>query len=118
MNTGLQDAHNLAWKLGLVMNKLAPASLLQSYQDERVPMADRAIALSSSLILRGRDLGVIRHYINRLFLMLSPLLIYFRSSIFPRNANMVRQDEMDFVSRLSEKYVVLGRFLLCILYTK
>ncbi|KAF9388313.1 hypothetical protein CPB97_001237 [Podila verticillata] len=89
MNTGLQDAHNLAWKLGLVMNKLAPASLLQSYQDERVPMADRAIALSSSLILRGRDLGVIRHYINRLFLMLSPLLIYFRSSIFPRNANML-----------------------------
>ncbi|KAG0034440.1 hypothetical protein BGZ81_004690 [Podila clonocystis] len=58
MNTGLQDAHNLAWKLALVMNKIAPASLLQSYEEERVPMADRAIALSSSLILRARDQGL------------------------------------------------------------
>ncbi|KAI9241041.1 MAG: FAD binding domain-containing protein [Podila humilis] len=89
MNTGLQDAHNLAWKLGLVMNKLAPATLLQSYQDERVPMADRAIALSSSMILRGRDLSLVGHYINRMFLMLSPLLIYFRSRFFPRSANML-----------------------------
>ncbi|KAG0334296.1 hypothetical protein BG000_008461 [Podila horticola] len=89
MNTGLQDAHNLAWKLGLVLNKIAPASLLQSYEEERVPMADRAIALSSSLILRARDQGVIHHYIKRLFLILSPLLIYFRSTIFPRSASML-----------------------------
>ncbi|KAG0092263.1 hypothetical protein BGZ92_010401 [Podila epicladia] len=54
MNTGLQDAYNLAWKLGLVMNKLAPATLLQSYHVERQPMADRAIALSSALMLEIR----------------------------------------------------------------
>ncbi|KAG0357150.1 hypothetical protein BG005_003859 [Podila minutissima] len=89
MNTGLQDAHNLAWKLGLVMNKIAPARLLLSYEEERVPMADRAIALSSSLILRARDQGVIRHYIKRLFLIVSPLLVYFRSTVFPRSANML-----------------------------
>lgn len=35
MNTGLQDAHNLAWKLHLVLAGAAEPSLLQSYQDER-----------------------------------------------------------------------------------
>ncbi|KAG0034445.1 hypothetical protein BGZ81_004695 [Podila clonocystis] len=89
MNTGLQDAHNLAWKLALVMNKLAPASILQSYHEERQPMADRAIALSSRLLLRARDQGTIHHYIKRMFLTLSPLLAYVQSTVFPRAASML-----------------------------
>src|SRR5262249_31904151 len=35
MNTGMQDAHNLGWKLGLVLNSRSPASLLDSYHPER-----------------------------------------------------------------------------------
>jgi 2-polyprenyl-6-methoxyphenol hydroxylase-like FAD-dependent oxidoreductase len=35
MNTGMQDAHNLAWKLAAVANGSAPPSLLDSYHDER-----------------------------------------------------------------------------------
>jgi 2-polyprenyl-6-methoxyphenol hydroxylase-like FAD-dependent oxidoreductase len=31
MNTGLQDAYNLAWKLALVIRQRAPISLLESY---------------------------------------------------------------------------------------
>lgn len=31
MNTGLQDASNLAWKLALVLRRVAPASLLDTY---------------------------------------------------------------------------------------
>jgi len=39
MNTGLQDAYNLAWKLsGVVDKKLKPA-ILDSYADERMPVA-------------------------------------------------------------------------------
>ncbi|CAB3767119.1 FAD-dependent monooxygenase [Paraburkholderia solisilvae] len=38
MNTGLQDAHNLAWKLSLVARGLARAALLDSYSDERRPV--------------------------------------------------------------------------------
>lgn len=38
MNTGMQDAYNLAWKLALVYNGLASESLLESYQDERHPV--------------------------------------------------------------------------------
>lgn len=39
MNTGLQDVHNLAWKLGLVEKGLASPDLLDSYQQERHPVA-------------------------------------------------------------------------------
>ena len=39
-NSGVQDADNLAWKLQLVVDGAAPASLLDSYHDERAAAAD------------------------------------------------------------------------------
>ncbi|WP_024804182.1 FAD-dependent monooxygenase [Nocardia sp. BMG51109] len=39
MNTGIQDAHNLAWKLAGVVEGWAPAQLLSSYENERRPVA-------------------------------------------------------------------------------
>ncbi|KAF9336408.1 hypothetical protein BG006_008815 [Podila minutissima] len=89
MNTGLQDAHNLAWKLALVLNKLSPPRLLKSYQEERMPMADRAIALSSKLLAGDRDQGTVWHIFRMLFLMLSPLLMYINSTSFPRLISML-----------------------------
>jgi 2-polyprenyl-6-methoxyphenol hydroxylase-like FAD-dependent oxidoreductase len=44
MNTGLQDAYNLAWKLALVTSGRADARLLDSYEDERIPVATRLLA--------------------------------------------------------------------------
>ena len=38
MNTGIQDAINLGWKLALVIRGTAPASLLDSYDAERRPV--------------------------------------------------------------------------------
>ncbi len=43
MNTGLQDAYNLAWKLALVVKDRAQAALLDSYEEERVPVARRLL---------------------------------------------------------------------------
>ncbi|MGE9296525.1 MAG: FAD-dependent monooxygenase, partial [Puniceicoccales bacterium] len=40
MNTGLQGAHNLAWKLAAVVNGLAGEALLDTYQAERKPVAE------------------------------------------------------------------------------
>jgi 2-polyprenyl-6-methoxyphenol hydroxylase-like FAD-dependent oxidoreductase len=39
MNTGIQDAYNLAWKLALVLDAAAPEALLDSYEAERRPVA-------------------------------------------------------------------------------
>jgi 2-polyprenyl-6-methoxyphenol hydroxylase-like FAD-dependent oxidoreductase len=44
MNTGLQDAYNLAWKLALVVSGRAGAALLDSYAEERVPVAQRLLS--------------------------------------------------------------------------
>ena len=38
MNTGIQDSHNLAWKLAAVVAGTAGAELLDSYQTERLPV--------------------------------------------------------------------------------
>ena len=43
MNTGLQDAYNLAWKLALVVKGQADAALLDSYEAERIPVAKRLL---------------------------------------------------------------------------
>ena len=39
MNSGIQDSHNLAWKLDLVLRGLAEDSLLDTYEAERRPVA-------------------------------------------------------------------------------
>lgn len=44
MNTGLQDAYNLAWKLALVVSGRAGTALLDSYADERIPVAQRLLS--------------------------------------------------------------------------
>lgn len=38
MNTGIQDAYNLGWKLALVINGNAPDRLLDTYETERLPV--------------------------------------------------------------------------------
>ena len=42
MNTGIQDAYNLAWKLALVING-APETLLDSYEAERLPVGRKVL---------------------------------------------------------------------------
>lgn len=50
-NTGIQDAHNLAWKIAAVLDGAADISLLDSYEAERLPVAratsERASARSA-----------------------------------------------------------------------
>src|SRR2546428_1937173 len=43
MNTGLQDAYNLGWKLALVVDGRARVALLDSYEAERIPVAQRLL---------------------------------------------------------------------------
>lgn len=39
MNTSVQDAYNLGWKLGHVLRHAAPEALLDTYEEERLPVA-------------------------------------------------------------------------------
>ncbi|MFE0021616.1 FAD-dependent oxidoreductase [Amycolatopsis sp. NPDC059021] len=47
MNTGIQDAHNLGWKLAAVIKGASP-TLLDSYEAERRPVAAYVLALSNA----------------------------------------------------------------------
>ena len=38
MNTGIQDAHNLAWKIASLLKGVAPSSILATYKTERKPV--------------------------------------------------------------------------------
>ncbi|MEU3709213.1 FAD-dependent monooxygenase [Streptomyces catenulae] len=49
LNTGVQDAYNLGWKLGQVLRHGAPDTLLDSYEAERLPIADHILDTSTRL---------------------------------------------------------------------
>ena len=58
-NAGIQDAHNLAWKLAAVVQGMAGPALLDTYHDERRPVGlltmEQALARWGSRIGEGAD---------------------------------------------------------------
>lgn len=48
MNTGIQDAHNIAWKFAAVVHEAAAPRLLDTYEAERRPVAAHVLALSDA----------------------------------------------------------------------
>jgi 2,4-dichlorophenol 6-monooxygenase len=46
LNSGIQDAHNIAWKLALMLRGVAGSALLDSYELERRPVVQRNVAWS------------------------------------------------------------------------
>ncbi len=50
LNTGLADAFNLMWKLNQVINHGKNPELLQSYEDERQPVARSVVETSGELV--------------------------------------------------------------------
>ncbi|NVI90650.1 FAD-dependent monooxygenase [Actinomadura sp. BRA 177] len=48
LNTGVQDAYNLGWKLAAVING-GPPALLDTYEEERLPVAAGVLGISTKL---------------------------------------------------------------------
>jgi 2-polyprenyl-6-methoxyphenol hydroxylase-like FAD-dependent oxidoreductase len=92
MNTGIQDAHNLAWKLALVTRGIARPELLDSYESERRPMAqdllrgtDRATRTMAEVVRFRNPLAV---GLRNGFLALASRLDFVRSNL-TRSLSMV-----------------------------
>jgi putative polyketide hydroxylase len=70
LNTGVQDVHNLAWKIAAVLRGKADASLLDSYHDERQPLGQiitrnsLANALSMGRTARQSNVLPRREFLN------------------------------------------------------
>src|SRR5918997_2853044 len=96
MNTGIQDAYNLAWKLALVLEGHAPGSFLDSYHAERHPIGQRLLRTTDRMF----NVAATRN----------PLLIALRNFLIPRVLPRVmgkrsrRARAFRFVSQLGIKY--------------
>ncbi|WP_197373510.1 FAD-dependent monooxygenase [Mycolicibacterium baixiangningiae] len=70
MNTGMQDAFNLAWKLATALRGDGGPALLDSYHAERHPVAEKVIGFSGFLTKAGTLSGgprVVRNALMRVF---------------------------------------------------
>jgi 2-polyprenyl-6-methoxyphenol hydroxylase-like FAD-dependent oxidoreductase len=57
LNTSVQDAYNLGWKLAHVLRGGADEALLDSYQEERFPVAAEVLGISTGLHHADRGAG-------------------------------------------------------------
>ena len=55
LNTGVQDAVNLGWKLAQVVNRTSPESLLDTYHAERHPVGARVLHNTMAQVALGRS---------------------------------------------------------------
>ena len=76
LNTGVQDAVNLGWKLAQVVNGTSPGSLLDTYHAERHPVAARVLhnTMAQVALLRPLDdqLKALRDTMSELLSMDEP----------------------------------------------
>jgi hypothetical protein len=87
MNTGIQDAFNLGWKLAMVVRGQSSSDLLDSYQTERVPIAEGVLALTHGLV--------------RTFTMTSPRKRWLRDRLLPA-AMAIPAAERAYINRLAQ----------------
>jgi 3-(3-hydroxy-phenyl)propionate hydroxylase len=80
LNSGLRDAHNLGWKLALLLHGLAGPRLLDTYQQERRAHAIATIALSVRLgrivMTRSRARALVRDAFFRTLGQVGPVKRY------------------------------------------
>jgi hypothetical protein len=64
MNTGIGDAVNLAWKLAWVLKRRADASLLESYEPERIAFARRLVKTTDQAFTAVTSSGPIARFLR------------------------------------------------------
>jgi 2-polyprenyl-6-methoxyphenol hydroxylase-like FAD-dependent oxidoreductase len=87
MNTGIGDAVNLAWKLAAVVHRRANASLLDSYEPERIGFARRLVATTDQAFTGATSSGAIARLVR---LRIAPLLLPFLFKLGPVRRLMFR----------------------------
>jgi 3-(3-hydroxy-phenyl)propionate hydroxylase len=101
MQTGVQDAVNLGWKLAQVVNKTSPDSLLDTYHAERHPVGARALhnTMAQVALSKGDD----RH------LALRDIMTELLSMDGPRRRIAAMLCALDIHYDLGEGHPLLGR---------
>jgi 2-polyprenyl-6-methoxyphenol hydroxylase-like FAD-dependent oxidoreductase len=101
LQTGVQDAVNLGWKLAQVVNRTAPESLLDTYHAERHPVAARVLrnTMAQVALMRADDrIEAARETVSELLGMDEP-----------RQRFAAMQSGLDIHYDLGEGHPLLGR---------
>ena len=112
MNTGIQDAYNLAWKLAMVIKGDAEESLFETYNEERLANAKRLLETTDRMfelaagheladeLFSQHDLSAVAGFITsidairtRLFMLISQIGINYRDDSLSQHTD----DEADHV---------------------
>jgi 2-polyprenyl-6-methoxyphenol hydroxylase-like FAD-dependent oxidoreductase len=92
MNTGIQDAFNLAWKLALVAKGKACDTLLDTYPQERQPVAESVMKMSDGML----RMATIHHPLpQKMRNLLAPMLV---------NNEMIQQRVRNQISEVAIHY--------------
>jgi 2-polyprenyl-6-methoxyphenol hydroxylase-like FAD-dependent oxidoreductase len=77
MNTGMQDAINLAWKLAMVVGDRGSAALLASYSPERSAVGEQVLKqagrLTAVAVMHNHTAQTVRNFVGGLLLGLAPV---------------------------------------------
>ncbi len=101
LNTGVQDAVNLGWKLAQVVRKTSPEKLLDTYHAERHPVGARVlrITMAGAALMRVDDrIDAVREVVSELL-----------ESDEPRRRLAARMSGLDIHYDLGEGHPLLGR---------
>jgi 2-polyprenyl-6-methoxyphenol hydroxylase-like FAD-dependent oxidoreductase len=101
LNTGVQDAVNLGWKLAQVVHQTAPESLLDTYHSERHPVAARVLrnTMAQIALMRAEDrVEALRDTVSELLSMDEP-----------RKRFAAMMSGLDIHYDLGEGHLLLGR---------
>jgi hypothetical protein len=102
MNTGMQDAFNLGWKLALATSGRAAPGLLESYDEERHPIAARVIEQTT----RMTDIGTVHHELER---KLRNHALHLAAALSPIRSRLADQTEEIDVGYRDSEIVGSGR---------
>lgn len=89
MNTGIQDAHNLAWKLALAVSGNAAPTLLDSYDAERRPVGEEVVGRTVRSARQG--IGADSDDLDHVMLREAQLLIDYADSPIVASAGPVSE---------------------------
>ena len=91
MNTGIQDAMNLGWKIAFVMRGIAPEKLLDTYEQDRLPVMRSILAGTEGMTNITGGPSIFRTF----FIHLAPLFA---------NADFIQKSATSHISQVSINY--------------
>jgi 2-polyprenyl-6-methoxyphenol hydroxylase-like FAD-dependent oxidoreductase len=100
MNTGLQDAYNLAWKLTLVLKGKAKETLLDTYTEERITIARNLVRTTD----RAFNIVTNQNFFLRKFrLCVVPFVLEMVAPLFQK-LNFIQQLAFKIISEIGINY--------------